>query len=530
MWYASILICSAVPAQEATVWVASPWQHVLKNSEPGAGRSVQLEAAANEYEPFRIIVSAGEQPLWQCEAAATDLVGPAGRIPVANLTFFREHYIHCFKPSYRSTAPPGWYPDPLIPFLDPFTGSKIEGAKYLGAPFDVEPHTNQGLWVDVYVPASTQAGEYTGSVLVTVEKTRLAEVPVQLTVWGFALPDTFAMRSNFGGLGSRLAQNFGLDVGSEEFRRIEDRTIDTLLAHRCQPSGLGNIWPTRTAEGGLDDSASGERLRMMVEDKHVNSLLLPFAYQEEPEKCKSHLRNLAGYLRERGWLDLAYVYMKDEPNNAHEYEIVRQQGALIREADPGIRRLCTEQTIPSDPTWGDLYGAVDIWCPLWGLYDEKTAKQRQALGEEIWSYTALCQGAETNPFWQIDFPPVVFRAPFWVSWHYNIRGFLYWSSIYVPPDLDPWECPHFRDAYWGEGMLLYPGREAGIDGPVTSIRLKLIREAMEDFEYMTLAANAGKREEVNAIVDGLARSFTDWARDPEAYFVARRQLAALITP
>ena len=77
-------------------------------------------------------------------------------------------------------------------------------------------------------------------------------------------------------------------------------------------------------------------------------------------------------------------------------------------------------------------------------------------------------------------------------------------------------------------MLLYPGKPVGVEGPVTSIRLKLIREAMEDFEYMTLAAEAGSKSKVDRIVRGLARSFTDWERDPEGYMVARAELAEVI--
>lgn len=197
--------------------------------------------------------------------------------------------------------------------------------------------------------------------------------------------------------------------------------------------------------------------------------------------------------------------------------------------DSGIKRLCTEQTVTSNPAWGTLYGAVDIWCPLWCLYDEPTARERQALGEEIWTYTALCQGKGTAPFWQIDFAPVHFRAPFWVSWHYGVKGFLYWSSIYCAPDQDPWKGPHLRRAFWGEGLLLYPGKDAGLSGPAPSIRLKLIREALEDFEYLTLASQQGHKAQVDEIVAGLTRSFNDWSQDPEAYLAARAKVAALIS-
>ena len=527
MILAGWVVCTLATAQGGTVWVASPWKHVLRDGPPGSARTVELFAAANEYEPFRIVVSAGAERLTNVTAQAGPLTGLGGRIGPEHISLFREHYIEVSEPSYASTAPTGWYPDALIPFVGP-DGTELSGAKYDAAPFDVEPGMNQSLWVDVYVPPNTSAGEYQGSVAVKAAGALIGALPVRLTVWGFALPDTIAMRSNFGGLGSRVAQAHAVDAGSEEFRQIEDRYIDALLQHRCVPSSLGPVWPEWTPEGGIDDTKTGERLRMMVEERHVNALALPFPYQDDPGKCKAYLHDLAAYLREKGWLDLAYIYMRDEPNDAEEYGIVRQQGALIHEADPGIKRLCTEQTITSNAEWGDLYGAVDIWCPLWGLYDEPTALQRQGLGEEMWSYTALCQCAQTNPFWQIDFPPVSFRAPFWVSWHYRIKGFLYWSSVYWEPDHDPWTAPHFRDQYWGEGMLLYPGADAGIAGPVTSIRLKLIREAMEDFEYMSLAAQRGHGAQVDAIVDGLARSFTDWERDPGAYTQARAKLAELI--
>ncbi len=414
---------SPVWSQEPVVWVASPWQHVLRSTEPGGAKSAEIVAARNEYEPLRVIIHAGAQALANVRVEASALTGPAGQIEAGNVALFREHYINVFKPSPASKAPTGWYPDALIPIAggDP-------AAKYPPMPVSVEPGTNQGFWVDVYIPRDTAPGEYSGTITVTADGARLSSVPVKVRVQPFTLPDSIAMRSNFGGLGGGLARQLGMDAGSKEFAAVEDQYIDTLLAHRAIPSSLGNIWPKWTPEGGIDDSSSGERLRAMVQDRHVNSLCVPFAYRTEPEKCRAYLRDMAAYLRSKGWLDLAYIYLEDEPNDAEQYETVRQQGELIRES--GIKRMCTEQTVTSNPEWGTLYGAVDIWCPLWCLYDETTARERQELGEEIWTYTALCQGKGTAPFWQIDFSPVQFRAPFWVSWHYGVKGFLYWSSIY----------------------------------------------------------------------------------------------------
>ncbi len=518
---------SALMGQEPVVWVASPWEHVLRDSPPGEARSAQLVAARNEFEPFRVLIRAGTEGLADVQVHASALTGPAGQIGAEHVTLSREHYIHVFRPSPASRAPTGWYPDALIPFAggDP---QRRAAAKCPAAPFAVAPGENQGVWVDLYVPRDAAPGEYSGTLTVTAAGAQLSTIPVAVRVLPFALPDTMAVRSNFGDLGGRLARHLGMDAGSRAFAAVEDEYIDMLLAHRAIPSSLGRIWPRWSPGEGIDDSRSGERLRAMVEDRHVNALCVPFAYRDEPERCRAYLSDLADYLRGKGWLDLAYIYLEDEPNNAEQYEIVRRQGELIRES--GIRRLCTEQTVTSDPAWGTLYGAVDIWCPLWCLYDEPTARERQELGEKIWTYTALCQGDGRAPFWQIDFAPVHFRAPFWVNWHYGVEGFLYWSSIYWTAGQDPWVAPHFRDQFWGEGMLLYPGQDAGLNGPVPSIRLKLIREAMEDVEYMTLATAQGHRAQVDQIVAGLARSFTDWSQDPEAYMAARARLAALIAP
>jgi hypothetical protein len=514
-------IVSPAWSQEPVVWVASPWQHVLRSTEPGDARSAEISAARNEYEPLRVIIRAGAQPLTDVRVAASDLSGPAGRIAAKNIALFGEHYINISKPSYASKAPTGWYPDALIP-----VGSDGAVVQYPSQPLNMESGANQGVWVDVYIPRDAAPGKYSGTITVTANGARLRPVPLTVHVAPFTLPDKIALRSNFGSLGGRLAGHLGMDAGSPEFAAVEDKYIDLLLAHRAIPSSLGNIWPKWTPEGGIDDSRSGERLRAMVEDRHVNSLLVSFAYRTEPEKCRAYLRDMAAYLRSKGWLELAYIYLEDEPNNAEQYETVRQQGELIRES--GIKRLCTEQTVSSNPKWGNLYGAVDIWCPLWCLYDEPTARERQKLGEEIWTYTALCQGNGKAPFWQIDFAPVQFRAPFWVSWHYRVKGFLYWSSIFWTEGQDPWTTPHFRDQFWGEGILLYPGKDAGLSGPAPSIRLKLIREALEDFEYMTLASQQGHQAQVDEIVDSLAQSFHDWSANPDAYLAARAKIAALI--
>ena len=77
-------------------------------------------------------------------------------------------------------------------------------------------------------------------------------------------------------------------------------------------------------------------------------------------------------------------------------------------------------------------------------------------------------------------------------------------------------------------MLLYPGQPAGINGFVPSIRLKLYREAMEDYEYMVLASQNGAKDEADKIVNSVVSPFQSWSNDYKDYELAREELVKLI--
>lgn len=532
--FALIVLLSACTKKQYTVWVASPWQQVIRSTPPGELTEVNLKAAANEYEPFRLIIHNGEEnPLEDLNVVVTDLKGDQGDIITANnIELYRAYYLNVTKPSNRTKNPVGWYPDALIPFNGGQSG-QIEGPEFFAAPFSVDTAQNAEVWCDLYVPAGTQSGLYEGTVTVTSGNKKIAKIPVHLTVWDFELPEKISMRSHFGSFNATSAKMTGTEPDSERFLKLESLYGEELLKHRAMPSTPANVWPGWNEAEGIIDNGESQRMKELVEEGKVTALDMPLRYyREDKEKCKAYLVATAEWLRNLGYLDLAYIYLEDEPNDAEEYEIVREQGALIKSADPDIKRMCTEQTITSNPEWGDLYGAVDIWCPLWGLWDEPTARERLDNGEELWSYTALCQGAEGTPWWQVDTDPLNFRSPFWLSWRYDISGYLYWSSTYWGPYetlKGVWEAPYFRKNFWGEGMLLYPGQPAGIEGFVPSIRLKLYREAMEDYEYMVMASAATKGGEVYNIVSGCVTNFQQWSRVRSDYEAAREKLADLIT-
>src|SRR5881394_701642 len=94
-----------------------------------------------------------------------------------------------------------------------------------------------------------------------------------------------------------------------------------------------------------------------------------------------YLQTMWAYLKESGWEKLAYVFITDDPNDQKTYDEIRKLAKLVHDAAPGLKVLCTEQPAPQDPSWGTLVGSVDIWVPLWPMFDEKSVAERQKAGE-----------------------------------------------------------------------------------------------------------------------------------------------------
>jgi hypothetical protein len=108
------------------------------------------------------------------------------------------------------------------------------------------------------------------------------------------------------------------------------------------------------------------------------------------------------------------------------------------------------------------------------------------------------------PSYMIDASGVQARAMEWLSFRYRVTGELYFETTYMLPEA--WD-----DQCWfsgnGDGTLFYPGTPARIGGttdvPVESIRLDLIREGMEDYEYLHLLSSLGDRATAEAEAEAL---------------------------
>jgi len=535
------------------VWTVSDTRRVLRDEPAGSGTAVKLAAARNEWESFQILVRSDEQ-VKGIDVEAGDLTGPDGAvIRAADARLFRQHQLELTVPTYRNDAfKPGWYPDPLIPFRHPLTRKPLGAPSRIAVPFDLPATQTHGFWVDILVPKDAKAGDYKGTYRVIAQGGKAVEVAVALTVWDFALPRVSTLRSALGSPAARMRGYYrqrakaGKEPEPADWDAVDAQCAEMLSRHRINATPPpGSLVPQAQGDGSFRiPKEQIDAFRAFVDRYHVNAFCTPHprAAVKDPVKERAKLRAwLKAWDAGAKELDrpgvLFYTYLKDEPNDQDAYRYVQTWGRAVKEANSVVKVLVVEQTWTQNEQWGDLYGCIDIWCPLFSLFKPESAAKRQALGETIWTYTALCQRAPT-PWWHIDFPLLNYRAWSWIGWRHRMRGILYWGGMSFWRQVDdPWSDPKTLDRrkdgkgthVWnGEGSIVYPGRAAGYDGIAPSLRLKALRDAIEDYEYLALCERLGVADEAQKIVLPLAPSWFQWEKDPGAYEAARARLAELI--
>lgn len=541
------------------VWTVTETRHVLRSDPREYDRTVEVAAARNEWVSFQVLLRSKE-PIKAVRLEAGELRGTgSASLRTSKSRCYRQHQLHLETGTYRNSAfKPDWYPDPLIPFEHPLTGNALGLARLVAVPFDLSANETHGFWVDLYVPATVPPGDYRGSYRLTSRDHGQVEIPVTLRVWDFALPPTPTLVTALGAPAQRMRGYYrgrAGERGPADWQAVETQCAQLLSEHRINatpPAEL--VRPIPQDDGSFRiPSHEVQVLREFVDRYHVNAIRVPHpsAVIEDPVAERDKLRAwLAAFDRAANELDrpgvVFFVYLKDEPNTEEDYRYVQKWGRPIREAESIVQVMVVEQTWTepgkggADSAWGDLYGAVDIWCPLFSLHRPDSAAKRRALGETIWIYTALCQGTPT-PWWHIDYPLLNYRVPAWMAWRDGIKGLLYWGGMsYWRQTDDPWlQAPIYigrgalqqgrKDILFnGEGSLVYPGRAVGYDGIVPTIRLKALRDAIEDYEYLAILSRLDKSEEAMRVVRRLTTSWFQWDKDPAAYEKARAELAKMI--
>ncbi|MBI2892046.1 MAG: DUF4091 domain-containing protein [Deltaproteobacteria bacterium] len=529
----------------ATLWTTTTMDKVLREAEPPAatGEGIAIFAAKNELEPFQIVVRPDADSV--ASIAMTAFSGPG---TIDGLDLARVGYVRIPEPSDASSIPTGWMPDPLEPTT-------------FGASESVAGGENQPYWVTVRVPADVAAGDYGATLTVTVDGAEQA-IPVSLHVFDFALPREIGFDGNWN-------TSFEALGGGESLERAQ-MLKDFFFEHRLVPSGVA--WPaglnynggiTYDCESGTfveednpyDFSQLGPRY---IDGEGWNGTGFPsfqimqFVDNDTPRpssfcgadrggdhfgtdafnvQWSNLLAAIDQYLVARGWEDEGYYYVQNEPQGQEDYDIAAFLARLARDAAPDLRIAVSEEPKPEIAEHPDGDGAsFDLWWADLSEFDPDYAAARQALGEDVWWYFLYGDlPPHFNPI-TIDHAGIETRIAFWAAWKFRIRGFAYYSVTGWGGDPYGDPRPQGTDQN-GDGFLLYPPAGGEL---VSSIRWELLREGVEDFEYLLLAADGrmprtpSEGAGCDASAAGAVSSTTSFTRDASALQHLRNQLGLML--
>jgi hypothetical protein len=228
-----------------------------------------------------------------------------------------------------------------------------------------------------------------------------------------------------------------------------------------------------------------------VPPKFKNTDPLSLKYWEELEKSVV-LNNL---------LDETYVYYDDEPK-FDQIPMIKANLSVIKKHAPKLHFLLTKHYQKS------LDGLIDWWCPNfseWAKPNFPTPdfyQSRIKKGEKIWTYVSCmahgcdAYGDRQEPDFVIDRPSSYARILPWYAIKENFSGILYYDTVYGYEfeGQSPWKDSYAFSGF-GEGNLFYPCNEqlCGTKEQLvfSSLRLKIIRDGLEDSEILTMAKSKG---------------------------------------
>ena len=200
-------------------------------------------------------------------------------------------------------------------------------------------------------------------------------------------------------------------------------------------------------------------------------------------------------------------------------------------AKPRVQTLVTADT--PDPNLfdqGDGRTAIDHWVLL------DSVQQWPLLpftgGGDLWSYTSCNAGYGNTPEWMVDYPPIDERIQAgFLNWTQGATGILYYradgwtagNAIGSWNNVDTTACGGGLGRP-GDGIFLYPPGPIASTESAPGIRLKAIRDGIQDYEYARMLSRMGQNTFVNSALRPIASSWTRWSHNPKALEDVREQL------
>ena len=453
--------------------VESPLRKVFKDKLMFHGRyepEIRILAARDEYEAVQVcVIPAGnEKALKGVKLSVTDLEGAGHTLQGNDVEISVIEYIQP-EPVEYPVAYKGPWPDPLIPQRE--------------INVEIPPLELRPFWVEIHVPRDAEPGDYQGELTVTTANSHSLAVPLKLHVWDFAIPDEVHLP-----IDTRLRPNrFTVSGDPEKEDAAWHRYVEFFLRHRI------NVGPACTVPVAKDpDYAKLDRELEWAFSRGMTSF--PLRFRGKDEKKRKEFVALCDHLREKGWLKYARIQVGiDEPNVEHYAKTV-EHAKDLKSLAPDLTTWATESPHP------DLIGHVDVFgsdiCterPEWNRMAKEAGAKILYSMCHIPVRAQLLRPQQEAPNMILDVPAVYHRVVYWLAWANEIDGLSFWggncewpkgmAKTWPEEPMPPkWKGDWvYSGIHNGNGITVYPGRNGH---PWASLRMKVIRDGSEDYEYL----------------------------------------------
>ena len=338
-------------------------------------------------------------------------------------------------------------------------------------------------------------------------------------IWGFEEPaerylDGTGLMND--GISNKFAQSFNGGTGFPSFMAAtfydNDPSIDQRKSTFCGQTRSGSDW--------LNNPTS--------------------AYNQE--WFQQYWAGLRNYLNTTGYLAKAYYYFANEPQDQADYDAVAWYSRYLKQYASDLKLMVSEEPKPEIYNHSDyVYNhQIDIWTAHLGLHLKMdiAGERLKNHDEETWIYFLKSTYLPRFNTITLDHPGIEGKLTGWFLWKYRLRGLAYyqfnnWSS-------NPWTSPNPYGQN-GERFLMYPPSESNSNITygsnnhrfVPSIRLEMIRDGFEDYEYFYLLSGGSQPQPdvtnaADAQVDKIIKMPTSYTRDSEFMYNLRRLIGLKI--
>jgi hypothetical protein len=574
----------------SNIWITDTMQKVRQDSgSPGTQHWGTFYGTQNEFVDFQVHVQAPSGGIANLNVTVSNFVQTSPHsYTISNtspqVVVYREAYMNVtgYVSSTASTyyGVQGYYPDILIPTVDPYWGQTTNAW-----PYTVVASKNQSAWIDVLIPQAALPGYYLGSVTVKSGSTTLATMPVIIAVWQWPssgyMPSTTTLKADNEGFGyNGLCQQMYSpgstvattgcgaypDAGGGNDGGVTQTWIDAgivLKDHRYGDGGQTNKYPSQTgnfttwnAQGGMLMNGGcrhgGAYCPILSGSKNTTLEMGELGSQPWSSSVVSLWKSYVGGLSSNPTFT---IKLCDEPPAGCSWSTLNSTAT----AYAGYSGFNTPRMVTTDlvsATANSAQNNIDILAVELAVYESSPgvvqsgyaawlSGSTNGIPRQRWSYIDCMQAGTcsngtvggtgaTQPNYMVDGKPAAHRAMEWVSYLQGATGELYYAADVcgnagypgtacgypLGSTHDPWVSVYYSGG-WGDGNLIYTGQGSvsgannylglGVTTPIIlpSVRLKHMRDGMQDYEYLNVLKNNGQSSLVSTqIANWITNSYT----------------------